>query len=270
MSNYIRRLPLLRRPAQVADPGEMVDLRMEDGSWREGFRALFAPSTLETGEVLVWVCTEDEYKEAHWEERRAVGMTWPVKRMRVSPSPTPGAYPTGTGERGVECGRPRVYPRGPGMCAVHPSAWKEYSANFVATILDRIRGSVGVAVRQIHGFSRFKRYRAGRMALERKAASLYRRVGRLNKLAWPMSSMVSMPASLPLSTTGRARSPLSPRSLYPSLKRSAPGASDGNFVFIMSRTLVNLSGEWAALRISLRVRIPTSLPSSPTTGKSSW
>jgi hypothetical protein len=104
MSNYIRRLPLLRKPAQVADPGEMVDLRMEDGSWREGFRALSAPSTAETGEVLVWVCTEDEYKEAHWEERRAVGMTWPVKRMRVSPSPTPGAYPTGTGERGVECG----------------------------------------------------------------------------------------------------------------------------------------------------------------------
>ena len=37
MSNYMRRLPLLRRPAQVADPGEMVDLRMEEGSWRQGF-----------------------------------------------------------------------------------------------------------------------------------------------------------------------------------------------------------------------------------------
>jgi hypothetical protein len=63
MSNYIRRLPLLRKPAQVADPGEMVDLRMEDGSWRQGFRALSAPSTAETGEVLIWVCTEDEYRE---------------------------------------------------------------------------------------------------------------------------------------------------------------------------------------------------------------
>ena len=41
MSNHLRRLPLLRRPAQVADPGEMVDLRMEEGSWREGFWALF-------------------------------------------------------------------------------------------------------------------------------------------------------------------------------------------------------------------------------------
>jgi len=100
----MRRLPLLRRSAQVADPGEMVDLQMEDGSWREGFRALSAPSTAETGEVLVWVCPEDEYREAHWEERRAVGMSWPAKRMRVSPSPTPGAYPTGTGEFSGEFG----------------------------------------------------------------------------------------------------------------------------------------------------------------------
>jgi hypothetical protein len=42
----------------------MVDLRMEDASWRQGFRALSEPSTAETGEVLIWVCTEDEYREA--------------------------------------------------------------------------------------------------------------------------------------------------------------------------------------------------------------
>jgi hypothetical protein len=89
MSNHMRPLPLLRRPAQVADPGEMVDLRMEDGSWREGFRALSEPSTAERGEVLIWVCPEDEYREAHREDRRAVGMRWPVKRLRVSPSPHP-------------------------------------------------------------------------------------------------------------------------------------------------------------------------------------
>src|SRR5215212_744319 len=100
MSDYVKRprLPLMRRPARIADPGEMVDLRMEDASWREGFRALSEPSTAQTGEVVIWVCTEDEYREARWEERRAVGMRWPVKRMRVSPSPTPGAYPTGTGD----------------------------------------------------------------------------------------------------------------------------------------------------------------------------
>jgi hypothetical protein len=91
LSSYVRprRIPLMRRPALIPDPGQMVDLRMEDGSWREGFRTLSEPSTAETGEVLIWVCTEDEYREARREERRTVGMRWPVKRMRVSPSPHP-------------------------------------------------------------------------------------------------------------------------------------------------------------------------------------
>jgi hypothetical protein len=51
----------------------------------QGFRALCAPSTAKTGEVLIWVCTE--YREARWEDRRAVGMRWAAERMRVSPSP---------------------------------------------------------------------------------------------------------------------------------------------------------------------------------------
>jgi hypothetical protein len=91
VSNYVKRplLALMRRPTRIPDPGEMVDLQMEEGSWREGFRALSAPSTAEMGEVLIWVCTEDEYREARREERRAVGMRWPVERMRVSPSPHP-------------------------------------------------------------------------------------------------------------------------------------------------------------------------------------
>jgi hypothetical protein len=91
MSNHVRRarLPLMRRPARIPDRGEMVDLRMEDASWRQGFRALCAPSKAETGEVVIRVCTEDEYREAQREERRAVGMWWPVARMRVSPSPQP-------------------------------------------------------------------------------------------------------------------------------------------------------------------------------------
>ena len=44
----------------------------------------------------------------------------------------------------------------------------------------------------------------------------------------------------------------------------------GTFVFISSRTLEYLSGEWAAAMISSRVIMPTSLPLSSTTGKSSW
>ena len=91
MSDYGKRarLPFIKRPARVPGPGEIVDLRMEDGSWRQGFRALSEPSTAETGEVSVRVCTEDEYGEAHREERRAVGLRWPVARMRVAPSPQP-------------------------------------------------------------------------------------------------------------------------------------------------------------------------------------
>jgi len=54
----------MRRPTRIPDPGQMVDLQMEEGSWRQGFRALSAPSTAEMGEVLIWVCTEDEYGEA--------------------------------------------------------------------------------------------------------------------------------------------------------------------------------------------------------------
>jgi len=77
-------LPLLKRVPRIPDPGQKVELCMEDGSWRRGFRAISEPSTAETGEVVISVCTEDEYRDARWEERRAVGVPWPTKRMRVS------------------------------------------------------------------------------------------------------------------------------------------------------------------------------------------
>src|SRR3712207_7666780 len=40
-----KRLPLLKGPPHVPDPGQHVDLRMEDGSWRRSFRAISEPST---------------------------------------------------------------------------------------------------------------------------------------------------------------------------------------------------------------------------------
>jgi len=57
-------LPLLKGPPRVPDPGQHVELLMEDGSWRRGFRAVSEPSTTELGEVVVWVATEDEYRAA--------------------------------------------------------------------------------------------------------------------------------------------------------------------------------------------------------------
>ena len=77
-------LPLLKRTPRIPDPGQHVDLRTEDGSWRKGFRALSEPWTAETGEVMVWVATEDEYRAAGREGRSAVGVPWPTERMRLS------------------------------------------------------------------------------------------------------------------------------------------------------------------------------------------
>src|SRR5215211_9461085 len=102
MSNYVRRplLPLRRRPARIPDPGQMVDLQMEDASWRQGFRALSAPSTAETGEVLIWVCTEDEYRRLVGRSAVRSACRGPPSGCGCLPPPTPGAYPTGTGEFG--------------------------------------------------------------------------------------------------------------------------------------------------------------------------
>jgi hypothetical protein len=88
-----RRLPLLKGPPHVPDPGQHVDLRMEDGSWRRGFRALSEPSTTEWGEVVVWIATEDEYQAARGEGRSAVGVPWPKERMVVSSSGPPWHLP---------------------------------------------------------------------------------------------------------------------------------------------------------------------------------
>jgi hypothetical protein len=77
---------------------------MEDRSWRQGFRALSAPSTAEMGEVLICVCTDGEYKEARREDRRAVGMTLPAKQITyLPPPPLSLVLPVRVSEE-VECG----------------------------------------------------------------------------------------------------------------------------------------------------------------------
>src|SRR5215210_146799 len=105
MSNYMKRLPLMRRPPRIPDPGEMVDLRLEDGSWRQGYRALSEPSTAETGDV-VWICPEDEYRKARWENREAVGVRGPWSGCACLPV-NPGACPIGRAKGGLAPKRPR-------------------------------------------------------------------------------------------------------------------------------------------------------------------
>ena len=81
-------LSLLKRAPRIPDPGQHIDLRTENGAWRMDFRALPEPWTAETGEVMIWVATEDEYRAAGREGRSAVGVPWPTERLRLtSPSP---------------------------------------------------------------------------------------------------------------------------------------------------------------------------------------
>jgi hypothetical protein len=103
-----RGLPLfLKGPPRVPDPGQHVELRMEDGTWRRGFRALSEPSTTEWGEVVVWVATEDEYRAARGEGRSAVGVPWPTERMVVSSSGPPWQLPHPAPPRSLEGGARR-------------------------------------------------------------------------------------------------------------------------------------------------------------------
>ncbi len=67
-------LPLLKRTPRIPNPGQHVDLRIEDDTWRKGFRALSEPWTADTGEVMIWVATEDEYRAAGREGRSVVGV----------------------------------------------------------------------------------------------------------------------------------------------------------------------------------------------------
>ena len=97
-----RGFPLfLKRTPRVPDPGQPVDLRMEDGSWRRGFRAISEPSTTEWGEVAVWVATEDEYRAARGEGRSTVAyradghlFLWPP--LATAP-PRASTVPPGSG-----------------------------------------------------------------------------------------------------------------------------------------------------------------------------
>ncbi len=71
------------RPPLVPDPGQQVLLLSEDGSRIEGFRAVSGPISAETGEIIIWVAIEEEYRESRREGRRAVSMAWPAEKVEV-------------------------------------------------------------------------------------------------------------------------------------------------------------------------------------------
>lgn len=67
---------------KVPDPGQRV-LLLQNGGWRVGYRAISEPITSETGEVVIMVAGEEEFRSARWEDRLASGEPWPVSGMTV-------------------------------------------------------------------------------------------------------------------------------------------------------------------------------------------
>jgi hypothetical protein len=76
-----------RKPSLIPDPGQRVRLRTGARLLQGSFRAISEPTTAETGEVVIWVTTEEEHEAAIQEGRPAVGRPWPAKQMEVVLSP---------------------------------------------------------------------------------------------------------------------------------------------------------------------------------------
>ncbi len=72
-----------KKPPLVPDPGQRVELLLEDGSHRSGFVAASGPLTSDSGEIVVRVALEEEYRESKRQRRSAVSMAWPVARLEV-------------------------------------------------------------------------------------------------------------------------------------------------------------------------------------------
>lgn len=72
-----------KKPPLIPESGQKVMLLLEDGTWRGGYRAVSEPRTLETGEIVLRVAEEQEFREARWEDQLTEGEPWPVERMKV-------------------------------------------------------------------------------------------------------------------------------------------------------------------------------------------
>lgn len=80
MISFLRTI--FDKAPKVPDPGQRI-LTLENGDWRVGYRAISEPITAETGEVVILIAEEEEFRAARWEGRLARGKPWPVSRMTV-------------------------------------------------------------------------------------------------------------------------------------------------------------------------------------------
>ncbi len=60
-----------------------MELLLEDGSHRSGFVAASGPLTSDSGEIVVRVALQEEYRNSKRDRRSAVSLTWPVARPEV-------------------------------------------------------------------------------------------------------------------------------------------------------------------------------------------
>lgn len=80
MISFLRTI--FEKAPKVPDPEQRIQL-LENGEWRGGYRAVSEPITAETGEVVILIAEEEEFRAARWEGRLAKGKPWPVSRMTV-------------------------------------------------------------------------------------------------------------------------------------------------------------------------------------------
>jgi hypothetical protein len=69
---------------RIPEPGTAVEIRVADGSWQGGFRAIEGPTEHESypGERVAWITSEEEWESAANEDRPAARQPWPFARMR--------------------------------------------------------------------------------------------------------------------------------------------------------------------------------------------
>lgn len=79
------RLTFFGEARRVPGHGEKIEVRVADGSWRGGFRAMNGPDAHEDfpDERVVWITSEEEWQTAEREDRRPAGQPWPAAQMRA-------------------------------------------------------------------------------------------------------------------------------------------------------------------------------------------
>jgi hypothetical protein len=79
------RITFFGEPHKLLEPGTPVEIRVADGSWQSGFRAIEGPASHEyyPGECVVWITSYEEWESAQAEDRPAARQPWPAAQMRA-------------------------------------------------------------------------------------------------------------------------------------------------------------------------------------------